>query len=57
MTIALDNGELFAVDTTGGCGGGGGGGGGEFEGAASGAVVDVESATIDVDASDVRDAA
>ena len=45
--MALDNGEVFTLDGT------GGGDGGGYEGAASGAVIDVESATVDVDPMDV----
>jgi hypothetical protein len=48
VTVALDDGEVFTLDGT-----GGGDGGGGYEGAASGAVIDVESATVDVDPMDV----
>ena len=45
VTVALDNGEVFAIDSdsvAGGGGGGGGGGGAGYQGEASAAVIDVD---------------
>jgi hypothetical protein len=57
VRVALDNGEVFALDRGGGSGGGDAGerGGGAYVGGASSAVIDVESATMDIDKDDVID--